>query len=1328
MAEFETWTDAVRCAEAALCGDQLAYERLLCHAPPLLPDWSGTAGAASAERGAYLSGLLEALGLRQAAQGVLAVALHALRTDDSTPAVEREVALCRMMARHAELGFIDEALELVRDPHLVPGSALDHARARRLANYAALLLQNTARSGPADMTPFEIAAAARSMLATAGAGNQETLETELLSLSVQIEATRRGEGSADSSAFERFAADVEGVCRRLLTLLGGRHPRVLMALVTLASAEFEAARVAGGADRMERAVEVLAISAQRAAATLGQTHPHARAALARLACAEFDRAQLAGDPDRIRWATDLVRAAADRQARRSDAQHRPTHSPPSTTTVSRAPSLRGEPVRAADPRRTEGLRFTVLGPVRAWRGEVPLAVGSPQQRALLAALLLRRGRSATAVDLVEALWGDEPPHAALAALRTYASRIRKALGEDAEALVSEAGGYAIRPVGGLPTDLDVDRAEAYATAAERARRQGNVPYARKLLTDALELWDGEPLAGLAGPYAEQQRARLQEWRLSLLETRLELDLEAGRHAEAVSELTALTSAHPLREELRRLLMLALYRSGRHAEALAVYADVRRLLDDELGVEPSAALSDLRQRILEGHFALDPRPFVAEEVPVGQVPVQPHQIPATVSDFTGREPIVRQLVQQLAAHDGRGTAVASVAGIGGVGKTTLAVHVALLVRDDFPDGQLYADLQGAGQDPADPEAVLGAFLRALGPPDALIPDGVAERAAHFRSVLNGRRILILLDNARDAVQVRPLLPGNEGCAALITSRTRMIDLAGAQLFDLDVMSPDEALSLFTRIVGAERVRPERQAAMGVVGACGFLPAAIRIAASRLAARRTWTVSTLARKLADERRRLDELRAGDLAVTASFELGYGQLEPRQAHAFRLLGLADGPDISLPAAAAVIGTDIDRAEDLFESLVDASLLESAAPGRYRFHDLVRLYARSCAERDAATPDERDEALSRLLDFYLATAAEMHALEGDRLVDHVVQPAHQVGLDLNDFAAAHTWLHTEARSLLSCAQQAAKGPRLRPIADLLLLTRDLADPRANAAQYEQVCITVLNAAHESGEWAAEARAYAALSHVCILAGRLDEADDHALKAMNLAALAHDPVVASYAARDRGIVALMGQRYDDAERLLRQALSAAVEDRDELSEAVTCCNLSRLHQETERTDQAIQLAETAVNIYRRLGATRRLGNGMYALGLAYAQADRLDDATAQLTEALGNFRESRQRFWEGQAHVRLAETHLRAHRADTAANHAEQALAALRESGGGRFRATALTVLGKALSQIGQTGRARVCWREALHIFTSLGAPDSEHVGKLLGIHEVSLAERRSS
>lgn len=464
---------------------------------------------------------------------------------------------------------------------------------------------------------------------------------------------------------------------------------------------------------------------------------------------------------------------------------------------------------------TASLRFAVLGPVRAWRDGEPVPTGSPQQRALLAALLLRGGRTATAHELIDALWGEESPSQALAAVRTYASRLRKAL--DPKVLVSESGGYALRTT---PDALDVTAARELAAEAEKLRAGGDRTAARARLAEALDLWDGEVLASVPGPYAETQRARLEEWRLTLLETRLDIDLEVGAHAEAVSELTALTAAHPLRERLRELLMLALYRSGRQAEALAVYADTRRLLADELGVDPTPELSRLQQRILQGDTELAAP--VEEALPAAAPIARPAQLPATVPDFTGRAAFVRELGARLSTAEGHVMAVSALAGIGGVGKTTLAVHVAHEARPHFPDGQLYVDLQGAGNRAAAPETVLGSFLRALGTPDSAIPDSLDDRAALYRSTLDGRRVLILLDNARDAAQIRPLLPGTAGCAALVTSRIRMVDLAGAHLVDLDVMSPEEALQLFTRIVGAERVQAERESALDVVAACGFLP--------------------------------------------------------------------------------------------------------------------------------------------------------------------------------------------------------------------------------------------------------------------------------------------------------------------------------------------------------------------------------------------------------------------------------------------------------------------------------------------------------------------------
>ncbi|MET9371540.1 BTAD domain-containing putative transcriptional regulator [Streptomyces griseoflavus] len=972
--------------------------------------------------------------------------------------------------------------------------------------------------------------------------------------------------------------------------------------------------------------------------------------------------------------------------------------------VPRGPEQR----RPGSPTEPRGLRFGVLGPVRAWRDDEPVATGSPQQRALLAALLLREGRTATAAELIDALWGGEPPSQALAAVRTYASRLRKVL--DPGVLVSESGGYAVRGLG--DGALDLAAAQELATEAEKARSGGDLSRAREVLNRALSLWDGETLAGVPGPYAEAQRARLEEWRLQLVEAGLDMDLEQGCHAEAVSELTALTAAHPLRERLRELLMLALYRSGRQAEALAVYADTRRLLADELGVDPRPGLRDLQQRILRADPALaEPSAPVAE---AAAAPVRPAQLPATVPDFTGRASFVRELSEALASASGpeaRVMAVSALAGIGGVGKTTLAVHVAHAARSAFPDGQLYVDLQGAGARSAEPETVLGSFLRALGTPDSAVPDTLEERAALYRSVLDGRKVLILLDNARDAAQIRPLLPGTAGCAALVTSRVRMVDLAGAHLVDLDVMSPEEALALFSRIVGEERVASEREAALDVVAACGFLPLAIRIAASRLAARRTWTVSVLAAKLADERRRLDELQAGDLAVKATFELGYGQLEPAQARAFRLLGLADGPDISLAAAAAVLDLPADDTEDLLESLVDTSLLESAAPGRYRFHDLVRLYARACAERDEQPPSEREAALSRVLDFYLTTAAQVFAIErpGDRLIDHL-EPTRYDGLRFSERQDALDWLYSEANSLLSSARQAVQGDSIRRGVDLLWAAKDLGESGANSKQYELAAVAAKEAARSAGDRRAEGRARTALVNVHLVAGRYDEAEEEASRAVELARAVGDFIALYWAGNDRGIIALIQGRNGDAEEHLLTAIDGSREDGNAPLEASALCNLSRVRLAMGNTAHAIELALEGIRIYDRLGLTLRLANARYALGLAYTSAGRAAEALTELTEALRIFRANRQRLWEGTAHFRIAQAYFAARSPAKAAQHAEQALA-VGCIGGDRTRANVLTTLGESLDALGQVDRARACWREALSLYEQTGAAEAEGV-----------------
>ncbi|MFH8410265.1 BTAD domain-containing putative transcriptional regulator [Streptomyces sp. NPDC018019] len=951
------------------------------------------------------------------------------------------------------------------------------------------------------------------------------------------------------------------------------------------------------------------------------------------------------------------------------------------------------------------LRFTLLGPVGVWRGGERLDAGSPQQRALLAVLLLRGKRVASVAELVDAVWGEDPPATAVAALRTYASRLRKALGPDAGVLVSDSGGYALQ-AGEESIDLGV--AERLAAEAERAHRSGQGEGARGLLCQALALWSGETLAGVPGPYCAAQRTRLEEFRLGLLESRLDLDLETGRHAQAVAELTTLTATYPLRERLRALLMLALYRSGRQAEALAVHADTRRLLAEELGADPGPELSELHQRMLRADPGLAALPGERRD-PLDAV-IRPAQLPASLPDVTGHTAVVKELREHLVAATRQGGVVSTVSGAGGVGKSTLAIYVAHSVRAHFPDGQLFVDLQGAGPNPADPEAVLGAFLRALGTSDTALPRGVAERAALYRSALADRRILVVLDDARDAVQVRPLLPGTAGCAALITGRTRMTGLAGAHLLDLDVMPPQDALALFTRITGAADA-----AAMDVVAACGFLPLAIRIAASRLAARRSWTVADLARKLADERHRLCELRAGDIAVTATFEMSYRQLSAAQARAFRLLGLPDGPGICLDAAAAVLGSDPADSRELLESLVDASLLHSPAPDHYHFHDLVRLYARTCAERDE-TPQQRDSARSRLLDFYLMTTAHVYAIQrpGDTVPGHL-EPTRWPGLGFDRPEPALQWLFTEARALLACAGASTSAPLLRRAADLMLVAKDLAESGSDARQYTQVNARLLAAARQAGDARSAGRLCCPMVNLHLLAGRYHEAEQAARSAREYQLRCSDPVLTAHALNESGILAIMQRRHADAETYLLQALDAFRRYENQNGTASVLANLSRLYLDTGRVTDAVRLAERALATYRAIGARLRLAGGHYNLALALAQSDRADDALEELAEALPIYQEYRHRLWEAMTYWRMAEVHLAAGRPARAAGRVEQALAASRGTGNSWVRANALSTLGRALQSTRHPDRARACWQEALTLYEQLGSPEAGDVRTLL-------------
>jgi DNA-binding SARP family transcriptional activator len=661
------------------------------------------------------------------------------------------------------------------------------------------------------------------------------------------------------------------------------------------------------------------------------------------------------------------------------------------------------------------VEFLVLGPMAAVSDAgMPLELGPPKARAALAVLLCRAGRVVGMDSLVDALWPEAPPAHAVKNVQLYMHQLRRGLGEEGR-IRHRAGGYLLAAE---PGEIDAHRFAALACQHEGAAARGDLAGARGLLTQALGLWQGDQAyAGISAvPPVTAEAQRLAEARLAAVRSRIDLDLRLGRHLEVVADLAALTREYPLHERFWAQLITALYRCGRPAEALAAYDSARRVIVGETGLDPGDELRDLQQAILTGrppdHL---PAPGPAPSVPGlaqpagpaagpaagdGVPDAPPRMLPPDASDFTGRRAELAAISAALAApHQPDGAAepsgpphaghaagavpVAVLTGQGGVGKTALAVHAAHRLAGTYPDGQLFAMLAGAQPSPADPDEVLATLLRALGVPGAAVPAAGEERAALYRSLLAGKRILVVLDGAASEAQVRPLLPGTSSCAVVITSRARLGGLPGARQTDLAPLPAADGRRLLARIAGQARTSSDPAAAAELVGLCAGLPLALRIAGSRLASRPHWSVAELAGRLADEHRRLDTLRHGDLEVRASFALSYGGLGPDERRLFRLLGLLEAPDVARWSAAALLDTTAEDAEDLIETLADARLLDVSGPDeagqrRYRFHDLVRLYARELAEAEE-TARARAAALSRVFAMLLSlTDAVRQAADG--------------------------------------------------------------------------------------------------------------------------------------------------------------------------------------------------------------------------------------------------------------------------------------------------------------------------------------------------------------
>jgi DNA-binding SARP family transcriptional activator len=621
--------------------------------------------------------------------------------------------------------------------------------------------------------------------------------------------------------------------------------------------------------------------------------------------------------------------------------------------------------------------YCLLGPLLVRLGDVTLPVAPGKQRAILAALLLNADRVVSLDELTEVLWGSAPPPSARVSVQNHVMRLRKSLGAGAR-IRTHRNGYEIRVGAG---ELDVSRFEAHLAAARSAAAAGSWDTASEQAQAGLALWRGEPLADVESDLlAIRDIPRLAELRLQALEVRLDADVRLGRHAEVVTELQGLTSAHPLRERLHVLLMEALYQDGRQADALAAYARARRTLVDELGTEPGAGLRELQRQILDGDPILDP-PLPRVPGAANSRPLVPRQLPAAVSGFTGRSSELAALTRMLdeSVADSPGTVVISaIGGTAGVGKTALALHWAHRVAARFSDGQLYVNMRGFDPSavPLEPAQAVHGFLDALGVPPDRIPLQPEAQAGLYRSLLADRRMLIVLDNVRDEEQVKPLLPASPASLVIITSRNQLAGLAAAdraRLLSLDVLSQDEAMHMLTARIGTGRAAAEPEAAGEIAALCGRLPLALAVAAARAEARPDFPLAALAAELADRGGPLDALDAGDPAssVKAVFSWSCRQLSGDAARMFRLLGLHPGPDISPAAAASLAAVDESRARRVLAELARAHLVAEHVPGRYALHDLLRAYARDEA-RNTDSESERAAAVGRILDHYLHTSRD--------------------------------------------------------------------------------------------------------------------------------------------------------------------------------------------------------------------------------------------------------------------------------------------------------------------------------------------------------------------
>ncbi|MGW4213862.1 tetratricopeptide repeat protein [Lentzea sp. NPDC004789] len=922
---------------------------------------------------------------------------------------------------------------------------------------------------------------------------------------------------------------------------------------------------------------------------------------------------------------------------------------------------------------TPGVVLGVLGPLEVEAGGTLLDPGGPRLRAMLALLAAYAGRPVSVAMFVSQLWGPVPPSDAERTVRTYASRLRRGVGPLADLIVTRAPGYVLLE----PDVVDAVRFQRLAREGHAALADGAIPLAHERLTAALGLWRGTAYHEFDGIAAlEAERIRLDGLRLGAVQDRVDADLAAGAGAELVTELTDLTAAHPGNERLWGQLMTALYRAGRQSDALEAFQRARRGLVEHAGVEPSPVLTGIQEAVL----AHDTRLLAAAVAP------RPAQLPPVVAGFTGRQAELAALDAVAAAREGT-VAVVAVCGTAGVGKTALAVRWAHEVADRFPDGQLYVNLRGF--DPAGalpPEEALHGFLTALGATPDQIPDSPQAQIALFRSLTAGRRILVVLDNARDAAHVRPLLPSGPGSTVVVTSRDDLIGLVardGAGRVGLDVLGLAEAVALLRLLIGDRVATPVELD--GLAEQCARLPLALRIAAELVARRGRVGLDDLA----DERRRLDSLEAGadaDTAVRAVFSWSERHLPAPAKRLFWLLGLHPGRDTDTAAVTALAGED---ALPLLEVLHGAHLVERSGTGRWAMHDLLHVFAGERAEQRLTEPD-RQAALKNLYEHYLTGAVDaMDVLYPD------AQP--RGGGSQLTAAAAKTWLDTE-RATLVAITRTASGEHAVRLAQAIAGHLSVGYHNTDAFSVHQ---RALAEAEDSGD---RARALLDLGRAHARSGAYSEAEEHYRQALRLFRRLGDQPGEARTLQELGHHESRLRRYHDALATYGQALTLGRQTGDRGQEAVALASIGQVQYGLGNRDEAVECYRQAAEIYAEIG--KRVGQGriLNDLGAALQSQGRLDEAYEHHQRALHILHEVGDRAAESVAHTELGRICSRRGRHAEALEHHGQAITVFREIGDPVGETEVLIDLGTAHERMGRYREAADLHQQAEALAAKLG------------------------